>query len=234
MKELSTTIFTNFVRVLGVMALLAFATVSTAFADNISKTFAFGVGTENPRSSVTTFSIPCGTPGGVIAVVKFQRLAFGRRLGRDDPSNDTPIIIELREPDTAPGREGPLVVAKTATAKATEQTITLPRRESNRGCTLPWRVRVRYADEGTAPFRIYGSIRLNYWDGRVRDVDVSGEGSFRLNKGEATRINLDGSGGLPQGIIQITGIWHHALFTGPNPVKLKFELIDPNGTVVRT
>jgi hypothetical protein len=232
MKELSTTIFTNFVRVLGVMALLAFATVSMAFAGN-TKTFEFGPGTPQPRSHVRTFPIPCGTPGGVAAVVKFQR------LGPAGANNDLPIIIEFREPDTAPDQEGPVVETKTATAKKTEQTVTLRSQSSNRGCTLPWRVRVKYANEGTAPVQAFGTIRLDF-DGRLRNVNVSTSelGIDReLRKGQSETLEFGGSAGFLQGTIDITANWNHMVFSllpGPNPVKLKFELIDPSGAVVKT
>lgn len=227
MKKLAATILRTFGRGFGVLALFVFATVGTASPDNISKTFEFGAGTAYPRSATRAFSIPCGTLGGVAAVVNFQR------LGRAEPSNDVPIRIEFREPDTEPGHEG-LIMIRTATAKTTEQTTTLNRPENNRGCNLPWYVTVRYANEDTAPFRIFGTIRLN-WDGRVRGIAVGATGSTRINKGDSRRITLEYSGGLPQGIVQITGVWHHqALLAGPNPIKLKFELIDPNGTVVKT
>jgi len=226
MTETATTVLRNLGRVLGVLALCVFATVGAASPDNISKTFEFGAGTAYPRSATRAFSIPCGTVGGVAAVVNFQR------LGRAEPSDDVPIRIEFREPDTEPGHEGPIMI-KTATAKTTGQTITLNRPENKRGCNLPWYVTVRYANEDTAPFRIFGSIRLN-WDGRVRGVAVGAASSFKLNKGDSRRIGLDYSGGLSQGLVQITGVWHHALLAGRDPIKLKFELIDPNGTVVKT
>ena len=230
MKELSTTIFTNFVRVLGVMALCTLATVGTAFAGTISKTFEFGAGTPQPRSHVRTFPIPCGTPGGVAATVKFKR------LGPAGASNDIPIIIEFREPDTAPNQEGPVVETKTATAKTTEQTIILRSGRNNRGCTLPWRVRVRYANEGAAPSRTFGSIRLDF-DGRLRNIDIESPRHFLYKSGDYHSLKLGDSGGLDQGKIEISANWGHrirALVPGPNPVLLKWELIDPNGTVVKT
>lgn len=228
MKEIAATLLRNLGRVFGSVMLFAFATAGTAFADNISKTFEFGAGTPQPRSHVRTFSVPCGTEGGVAAVVKFQR------VGPVGASN-IPIIIEFREPDTAPDQEGPVVETKTATAKTTEQTIILSSQSNNRGCSLPWRVRVRYADEGTAPFRTFGSIRLDF-DGRLRKISVQtyAYGKY-LNKGSSKEYKLGNVLGLQQGIIEITANWRHIigtdLVTGPNPVKLKWQLIDPNGTV---
>lgn len=223
------TFLRNIGRVFGSLALLAFAAVGTAFADNISKTFEFGPGTQYPRSNVRTFNIPCGTPGGVAAVVKFQR------LGPDGAGIDIPIVIEFREPDTAANQEGPIVETKTATARKTEQTVILRSQSSNRGCSLPWRVRVRYANEGTAPVQTFGSIRLDF-DGRERWID--GDNLFpNISKGSSVTINLGGSDGFEQGIIDVRASWIHDILglRGPNDfIKLKWELIDPNGTIVRT
>ena len=229
MRETAKTMLRSLGRALGVLALCSFATVSTAFAENISKTFEFGEGTTQPRSHVRTFPIPCGTVGGVTAVVKFQR------LGPDGASNNIPIIIEFREPDTAPDQEGPVVETKSATATKIEQTVILRSQSSNRGCSLPWRVRVRHANEGTAPVRVFGSIRLDF-DGGVRNLDAEGMGF--LDKGETKTIKLADSSGLQQGTIEITSNWDHSLYgarvPGPNPIKLKWELINPSGAVVKT
>lgn len=221
-------------QIFAVTVLIAFATAGTAFAESITKAFEFGPGLAQSRSHVRTFPIPCGTVGGIAAVVKFQR------LGPDGASNNIPIIIELREPDTAVGQEGPLVETKTADAKRTEQTVILRSQSSNRGCNLAWRVRVRYANEGTAPVQAFGSIRLDF-DGRLRDINVSTSelGIDRaLRKGNSETVKIGGSAGFLQGTIDITANWHHVVYSnllpGPNPVKLKFELIDPSGTVVKT
>jgi hypothetical protein len=122
-------------------------------------------------------------------------------------------------------------------AKVGEQTLILGYWNSKRGCHLPWRVRVRHANEGTAPFRIYGSIKLDF-DDRIRDVPVTGASGI-LKKGESTTMFLGDRSGFEQGIIQMTSNWAHAidaglLIPGGNPIKLRFELIDPSGTAVKT
>jgi len=229
MKKIATTILINFGRICGSVALFAFATVGTAFADNISKSFEFGEGTPQPRSHVRTFPLPCGTEGGVAAVVKFQR------LGPAGASNNISIIIEFREPDTAPDQEGPIVETKTATATRTQQTVILRSQASNRGCSLPWRVRVRYATEGTAPVQTFGTIRLDF-DGRVRNIEC--DFSPVILKGASRTLNFGDSGGLGQGRIEmIEANWIHTIGGTPlggNPIKLRIELIDPSGTVVKT
>lgn len=47
--------------------------------------------------------------------MKFQR------LGPDGTASDVPIIVELREPDTALNVEGPLVEERSAIAKKAER-----------------------------------------------------------------------------------------------------------------
>lgn len=218
-----------------VAVLFTIVTVGTVFADNITKTFEFGAGSAQTRSHFRTFPIACGTLGGIAAVVKFQR------LGPDAASNNIPIIIELREPDTAAEQEGPIADTKTANAKKTEQSVTLFSPSSTRGCSLPWRVRVKYANDGTAPVQVFGTIKLDF-DGRMRVISGESFGSCFRKEHTLTK-NIGDSSGLQQGGIEITANWQHGIIpgsesvvcvVGPNPVKLKIQLIDPNGTVVKT
>lgn len=152
------------------VGLFAFGLVGTAVASTIHKTFEFGPGTQNPSSNVRTFPVPCGRQ--VAAVVKFQR------LGPAGASNDIPILIELREPDTAPNQEGPISETRSAIAKTTEQEvrgILSFSGGSSRGCSLPWRVRVRYANPGTPPFAVTGTSRLDYDGSAINIQSSSGE-----------------------------------------------------------
>lgn len=206
---------------------LLVSVLTTARADNISRTFEFGTGTAQARSHVRTFSIPCATPGGVAAVVKFQR------LGPDGAANDVPIVVELREPDTAPNVEGPLVEAKSLVAKKAEQTIVLRSVSSNRGCSLPWRVRARYALAGTAPVQVFGTMRIDF-DGGLKWFPY--EGNLTIGKGRSTVFNLGTSAGFPQSKIEYKPDWVHDVLglPGPNPVKLKMEIFTPSGVVVAT
>ncbi len=203
------------------------ASVSVAFADIISKTFEFGEGTLQPRSHVRTFNVPCGTVGGIAAVVKFKR------LGKAGTAADVPIIIELREPDTAANQEGPIALTRNASATTTEQSLTLSSQSSNRGCSSPWRVRVSHAERGT-PVKTFGSIRIDF-DGRAREIESGSNAS--LNRGSSVTRNIGDVQGLHQGSTLITATWRHIIFGvtyGPNPVRLRFELIDPTGNVVKT
>ncbi len=153
------------------------------------------------------------------------------RLGDTGAANDVPIIIELKKPGTTADVEGPVAETRNATARRDRQTVTLGGTRSNRGCSLPWVVRVKPAN-GTSPFAIKGTIDLTY-SSSVNNISVEG-GLISLNKGNQVSKNVGGSSGLNQGTVVITATWLHAIgvVPGPNPVRLKFELINPGGSVV--
>ena len=206
------------------VALFVITDSGTAFAANITKTFEFGAGTQFANSVVRTFPVPCGRQ--VAAVVKHKR---------SGPSGATgiAITIELREPDTAPNVEGPLVQSKIAQATTTEQTTTIvgPTAGSTRGCSLPWRVRVKAA---TPPALISGTIRMDF-DGAVQTFSIPFSGF--LAKKESKTINFGTVAGFAQGTIEVTANWHHQVTTaiiGPNPIQLRIELVNPNGVSVQS
>lgn len=228
MKKITSTILRNFGRVFGVLALCSFAAAGTTFAGTITKSFEFGPGTPYTRSNVRTFPVPCRKP--VTVTVKFQT------LGTAGASNLVPITIELREPDTAPDQEGPLVQAKNITARTLEQIVTFSGQFRNRGCSLPWRVRVSHANEGAAPFLTTGSIKLDFND-EVRNLSFTGsEHDGFMSAGSSSTVNLGSTGGLEEGTIVLKGDWicQVAYVTCPRTIKLQFTLIDPNGTEVKT
>lgn len=200
----------------------------TAFAETIQKTFEFGAGTANTISNKRTFPVPCHA--GIEGVS-----ATYQRKGVAGAANDVPIIMELRSPGATATQEGPVVDSVALTATLTQQlsisTKLLKGDPSPRGCSLPWIVRVKPAS-GTSPVVISGTITLSYFrfDG---DVDVEGS-LITLNKGNSVTKNVGGTGGLHAGKITVTGTWLHSLFgvPGPLPVELRFQLINPAGTVV--
>ena len=103
---------------------------------------------------------------------------------------------------------------------------------SARGCTLPWRVRVKYDGSGTPSFAVSGTIRIDY-DGTEQRPSIPFSGV--LFKRESKSIPFGGIAGLAQGTIVITANWHHQLTTvlpGPNPIKLRIELLNPGGGTV--
>lgn len=207
----------------GVMSIAA----STTFASSIKKSFEFGAGTANSHSNFRTFAVPCGLD--VTASVTYSR------KGDTGANNDIPIFIELRQPGETDSVDGPVAVKNDdLVATRTVQTASVSGQKSNRGCSLPWRVRVGYRNPGEAPFAVYGDITVSFNDSS-RNINVEG-GLISLNKGTDVTKKLGGSSGLGQGIIEITANWQHALGPVPVPgaVKLKFELIDPNGNVVET
>ena len=213
----------NIGRVFGLIALFAVASVSSVFAESITKTFEFGAGTANSFSNKRTFSVPCDR--SVSAAVEHYR------LGDVGAANDVPIIIELKKPGATADEEGPIADTQNATTTRTKQTATVTGTESSRGCSLPWIVRVKPAS-GQSSVAIKGTIVLTY-SSAVKDISVEG-GLISLNKGNSVTKNIGGSGGLDQGRVVVTATWLHAIgpVPGPLPVKLKFELINPSGTVV--
>jgi hypothetical protein len=211
----------------GVAVLLTIATVGTAFAETITKTFEFGPGVAQLRSHFRTFTVPCRR--AVAVTVKF------RTLGPAGASNEVPIIIELVEPFVAEPFHAFIAETKNATARATEQTVTLSGQKIARGCSLhPWWVRVKHANEGTPPFITTGSIKLDFDGGGVRNLNFDGPGFI----GKHLSKTVDLASGLDEeGKIVLTGDWTHSIAgvtQGPNPIKLRFTLIHPNGAVVKT
>ena len=217
--------------VLGTIALVGLAVfgvgnLRTSSAGNVSRSFEFGPGTTLSRSIVRTFPIPCHLE--VAAVVKYRR--DGGAAG-----TDVPILIELRRPDVGPDQEGEVFTNQIVTAKFEEQTAVLRASKQNRGCSLPWRVRIQHKNDGAAPLRVYGTIRLDF-DDRLRDVPVTG-GVTSLNKGQSTTKNIGGVEGFEHGVLELEDTWSHLIggvIKGPFPVKLRYELIDPSGAVVKT
>jgi hypothetical protein len=211
------------------ITLFALGFVCTASASNISKTFELGPGTQNSRSVYRTYGAPCGRQ--VAAVVKYKR------LGPAGASNDIPLVIELREPETAGGAEGAIVETRSVKAQTTEQTaptIFSAAGGSSRGCSQPWRIRVRYALDGTPPFAVSGTARLDY-DGRDETITAGTLGHVYKDLQHST--NLGTSAGLKQGRLVISAGWYHSFGNGPplpGDVKMKYELINPSGTVVKT
>jgi hypothetical protein len=200
----------------------------TAIAETIQKSFEFGAGTANSISNKRTFPVPCHA--GIEGVS-----ATYQRKGTAGAANDVPIVMELRSPGPTANEEGPVVDSVALTATLTQQlsltTKLLKGNPSSRACGLPWIVRVRPAS-GTSPWVISGVITLSYFR---FDVDVNVEGNLiSLNKGNSVTKNVGGTGGLHAGKITVTGTWLHSVFgvPGPLPVRLRFQLLDPNGAVV--
>ncbi len=197
----------------GVIAVYVATVVPAAHAASVSRAFEFGPGTPNATSNVRTFPVPCGLE--VAAVVKFRKLGSGKV--------DIPIEIELREPDTAPGVEGPVVETRFARASTVEQTEILRSLASNRGCAKPWRVRVKFKGTGPVPAAVFGTARLDY-DGRTTSLATQTPGF--IGKRKSGEANIGGTTGFDQGRIEITANWNHMIgpIPGPNPIKFMLQL----------
>lgn len=210
----------NFVKLL-TLILVSIAGLSTAaFAGTATKTFEFGAGTANSVSNKRTFFIPCGLD--VQAAVKVSR------KGDAGATNDVDIIIELRSPGENADAEGPIATTKEARATRTAQTFNLAANDSPRGCNLPWIVRVK-PKSGKSDAAIYGDITVTFND-NIKNLSVQDAGRMNLNSANTETVNVGGSGGLTQGIVTIKGEWFHNF--GILPIKMKIELLDPNGTPV--
>jgi hypothetical protein len=207
---------------IGVWILFAGLT-GTIYADKeITKSFEFGPGTQFSSSNFRTFPVPCG--------VKVKAFVMFQRFGPSGSDHDVNIVIELHSPGTSADDEGPQVAMQEATAKVwvgigIPSTTTLYGEKNNRGCNLPWIVRVR-TKSGQSPVQVSGTIRVSYDGG----YGVSTGSSFSLNNGDTRTINFGTSNGLTQGRLTIRGEWYHNL--GVMPIRMKVELIDPDGNVV--
>lgn len=228
MKKIVETILRNYGPIFGLLGLFIFATVGAASAGTITKTFEFGAGTQYSHSNVRTFYVPCNLK--VVATIKYKR------GGSEGASNDFPIKIDLRQADIGADEEGPIAQTVSATARRNEQTATLLAPDgSPRGCSLPWRVRVRYANAGTAPAPVTGSIRVDFDD--VLKTFKYSHYPWKIIERKSNHTILLTHQGFEQGRLEIILTWNHSLggpVPGPLPVKLKAELLDPNGRVLAT
>lgn len=200
--------------------------VPAANLTNITKSFEFGPGTPNPVSNQRGFEIPSGLE--VAATVKYRRLGTGKE--------GIPIAIELREPDTSPGVEGPIVKTERRDAYVTEGSVTIRSLASNRGCGKPWRVRVRYDGTGTPPNAVFGTARLD-WDGTTRTISAETPGY--VIKGTSKEVKFGSPTGFGEGALGITANWNHMIgpVPGPSPVKFRVTIYIDHptaGTVVST
>ena len=202
-------------RHVGTIAMFVVTIAATANAQSISKSFEFGPGLQYGRSVVRAY--PVAARLEVSAVIKFQR------LGPSGSADDVPIDIELREPDTSAGVEGPIVETIHASASRTEKTVTIGGLPSNRGCPLPWRVRVKFAGTGDSPQVVFGSARIAF-DARERSINAQIPGF--ISKNGSAKINIGGPEGIEQGQLTITANWNHMIgpVPGPNPIKMRVVL----------
>lgn len=197
-------------------ALIPISATSTPAYLTVTKSFEFGPGTANPISNVRTFNVPSGLE--VAATVKYKRLGTGK--------GGIPITIELREPDTAPGVEGPIVDSENREAQTIESSVTIRSLASNRGCTKPWRVRVRYAGTDAGPANpVHGTIRMD-WDATMKRINTETPGY--VIKGTSKEVKMGPSTGFGEGQMGITANWNHMIgpVPGPSPVKFRVFVIE--------
>ena len=193
------------------------------FAQEEQKAFEFGPGTANPTAAAIKFFAPCH-------IDIFTDIIF-RRAGETGSTYDLPIVIEYRQPGSSATSEGTLVRRVNITATRTQQkTTTYGLPGAAAGCTVPWTV-IAKAASGAAPLAIFGSIRMSPYI-HIPTVEIEG-GLISLAKGNWVTKKFGTSAGFPQSVIEIDGGWFHSLLgiPGPLPVRLKFELLKPDGSV---
>lgn len=212
----------NQVHYIPMAALIVAILALNVFAETSTKTFEIGPGTAYATSNFRNFYVPGCQPIGV--TVKYKR------SGETGSSNDIPIVIEVRHPGANADTEGPIVASKNDTATRSEKTAGFTPSRSDANCSNPWKIRVRSAS-GTPAFAVTGTITIAYNSGNYA-VTVDNAGFINLNSGNTVTVNLGDSNGLPQGLITVTGEWFHNL--GVMPIRMKIEILDPNGNVVAT
>lgn len=205
------------------LVLLAYLTFSPVVTDaaTVTKEFEVGAGTTYTGSARRDFWVPCGLD--VNASVKFER------KGPAAKSSDIPIVIELRAPAASPGGEQPMAAYKDVIATVNQQTTTMSGDAINRGCNVPWSVRVR-PKAGTTQYAVLGSITLS-WNDNQRNISIEGN-QITLNEGNSFTKNLGPSSGLPQGKLRITAQWGNIAYPATQMGKVKIEIINPQGQVV--
>lgn len=204
---------------LSTLALTLF--VVKGFAED--KGFEFGPGTANPTSSTIKFAIPCHIQ--VATDITF------RRVGETGTNSDVPIVVEYRQPGPSATTEGALVRTVNLTAKRSEQkTPTYWMPGAAAGCSIPWAVTARAAT-GNSSVGVFGSVRMSPYI-TIPSVEIEG-GLISLAKGNSVTKNFGTSAGFGQHVIEVRGTWFHSVLgvPGPLPVRLKFELLKPDGSV---
>lgn len=216
--------------------LLAFVCITlvsmnaVAFPDKITKDFEVGPGTANPQSHSRFFHYP--SRKNIIAGVRFER------QGPAGKSFDLPLIIELRQPGNGNDADGPLVERREVTATTSPQEFSFSGNGNNMGCSgSPWKVRFIYVEDNnsTNNFAVLG--RATVWIPGSRNTEVNVEGGLiSLNKGNGVTKTVATSSGVGQGEFKVYGTWYHSIggVPGPLPVKLKFDLIKPNGSIAES
>lgn len=195
---------------------------SAAFGATITKTFEVGAGTAFPSSNRRDFSTPC-----IRAV--HVKVRYSRK-GKADSSDDIPLTVELISPDDQ-DTQNPPEVSEQVTAKTTVQTLNMTGKAALKGCTVPWSVRVKGTD-GNPPLAVSGDISITYDDSVQDGIAIENDGELNLNSNNTVEQFLIVPFGLGHGVLEIKGNWYHNL--GVLPIKMRFELIDPNGNVVKS
>lgn len=200
---------------------------ASVFAAPQIKTIEVGPGTQNPVSVARFFVVPSRVGAQVLVQLK--------RTGASGAAFDVPVDIEIRQPGVGNEEDGPIAASKNGVMIGTSNVnLTFNVIGNDNGCKgSPWKVRVRYLNDGNANnnFAVTGTAAFSAHD-EEDSVNIEG-GLITLNKGISVTKKVGGSSGFGQGNIKVTGQWNHSFggVPGPLPVKLRFELIKPNGEI---
>lgn len=203
------------------VALATFQPITSAGSSTLS--FEFGEGTANSLSTKVAFKVPCRS--NVTVTVRYQR------KGDLGVRNDVPFLIELLSPgpigttDDGPVQQSIGVIATTAV-----KSTTLQAQGSTRSCETSWRVRFK-PKTGSSPWAIFGSVTLSFPD-NTQNVPIEG-GEITLAEGISVTKNIGGPSGLREGKLNIRTNWGMPGHLSTQGGKLKVEVIDPQGNVVK-
>lgn len=210
----------QFTKILLFCVVSIFGLSSAAFGETITKAFEIGEGTANNSSHRRDFSIPCGLD--VAAKVKYSR------KGTAAVENDVPITIELVSPGNL-GESSKVEKTLNVVAKTTVQTATLNGAKAQNGCSDYWSVRVKTTN-GSSPLAVSGDISLSYTQPFPYLAWETEQNNLNLDSGNSAERGIQSV--VNQGVLEIKGTWNHNL--GVMPIKMRFQLLSPDGAVVAT
>ncbi|GEM_PF-5935337 len=184
---------------------------NTTLAASATKSFLIGPGSES-RSHSRHFHAPSKV--NVKAKITYKR----------EGNTDFPIVAEIESPT------GAIVATKNLTASSVQQTVTLEANAINQHACgdLVWKVRVKSKDNAEPLSNVSGDITFSFIDPSTVSLDVEGS-TINLNAGNDVTKKINGMTAKGPGKVKITATWFTIL-----PIKLKFQLIRPDGSVAAT
>jgi len=184
---------------------------NSALAASFTKPYLIGPG-DAPRSHSRHFHAPGNVK--VKAKITYKR----------EGNTDFPIVAEIESPT------GQILESKNLTASSVQQTATLEAGPiGQHACgDLAWKVRVKSQNNAEPLSNVSGNITFSFVDPTAVSLDVEGQ-TINLNAGNSVTKKINGMTEKGPGKVKITATWFTLL-----PIKLKFQLIRPDGSVAAT